>query len=89
MNLERRPGQVGKQIAVEADYQRQHGTIKPYYQIAAEIYGLEFHTAEKVRQEILRRHGVEVSEKTASQWINRGLAEVTQADDPEPAEVAA
>jgi hypothetical protein len=69
-----RGGNRGRQIAVEAAHQNLHGCLKPFWEIAVELYD-DRPTQSFVLAEIKRRYGVEISKKTASLWINRGLEE--------------
>lgn len=75
MLLERRKGgNTTRQVEVEAAHRRIYGTPARFFQIAVDLYD-EHGSQGRVQQAILARYGVQVSEKTASLWINRGLEE--------------
>lgn len=82
MRLTREMGQTGARRAVEAKHQEETGRFEAYSKIAADLFD-DHPTGEKVRAEIIRRYGVTVAEKTASDWINRGLAARREAIDRE------
>jgi len=73
MRMTRERGQTGARRDVEAAYQRVAGEYKPYHEIAAGLFDTHG-TAALVQAEIESRYGRKISEKTANDWINRGLA---------------
>jgi hypothetical protein len=74
MRLTRQRGNVSRIHGVEQAHQDLTGQFRPYWEIAADLYD-RHPTQGQVRDEILRRYGVTISEKTASLWINRGQEE--------------
>ena len=74
MRLTRERGQTGPRRAVETAYERLTADFKPYHQIAVDLFD-QHPTGSRVKAEIQRVYDVTISEKTASDWINRGLGE--------------
>jgi hypothetical protein len=60
--------------AVERAHEELTGHFKPFWRIAVELYD-RHGTGRVVRDEIHRLYREDISEKTASLWINRGMAE--------------
>jgi hypothetical protein len=75
MLLERRQGNTGKMLAVELAHRRLFGEFKPFHRIAAELYD-ECGSQASVKDRIYQRYEIEISEKTAGLWINRGQGEI-------------
>lgn len=86
-----------KGLALERAYEAEHGKRLPYWQIALDLYE-DTGSCHRVAERLANRYGVRVWAKTASEWINLGLANRAAADaaraagvevEDDPSEVAA
>lgn len=93
MQERRRAAPKGGQV--ERVHERRTGNRVPYWVIALALYR-ETGSCYRVATRLLEIYRVRVDVKTASTWINRGLAEERAAElardgidyDPDPAEAA-
>lgn len=67
-------GNRTRQMLVERAYREKHGTDKAHHEIAVELYD-QMPTQRYVQEEIQKQYGQKIGRKTASVWINKGLAE--------------
>lgn len=83
MRITREMGQTGPRRAVENAHRDLSGRFESFSVIAARLYD-KHGSARQVREEIERLYSQRISEKTASDWINRGQALLAASDAPAP-----